>query len=172
MASTPTNVLVSVLFTLFGGPGIILVYIPWRITLFHVPPDQPLAALLFAGFLIAAGLYPLLESIVRFIAVGRGSLVPTLPPQHLVVTGLYRFVRNPMYCGGLVVIAGEALLFRSQHLLVCFAFVWLSMNLFVLLYEEPKLTRTFPDEYLLYKQHVRRWIPRLTPWTAPTTPHA
>lgn len=172
MASTPTNVLVSVLFTFFGGPGIVLVYIPWRITRFHIAPDQPLATLFFAGLLITAGLFPLLESIVRFIAVGRGSLVPTLPPQHLVVTGLYRYVRNPMYVGGLIVLAGEALLFRSHDLLIYFAFVCLLMNLFVLLYEEPKLTRTFPSEYPLYKQHVRRWIPRLTAWTAPNAPHA
>lgn len=172
MSSTRINVLVSVLFTLFGGPGILLVYIPWRVTRFHLPPNAPLAGGLLAALLIAAGLYPLLESIVRFISVGRGSLVPALPPEHLVVTGLYRYVRNPMYVGVITVIAAEALLFRSRELLTYFCFVWLAMNLFVLLYEEPKLARTFPAEYLIYKQHVRRWIPRLTPWAGTTAPQA
>ena len=165
MASTRTNVLASVLFTLFGGPGLVLVFFPWIITRFRLPPHEPLASVLVAALVIAAGLYPLLESIVRFVAVGRGSLVPALPPQHLVVTGLYRYVRNPMYVGVLMVIAAEALLFQSRELLVYFAFVCLSMNLFVVLYEEPRLTRTFPVEYPVYKLHVRRWILRLTRWT-------
>lgn len=171
MASARINVLVSVLFTLFGGPGIVLGYVPWRITGFRLPPDETFATILIAALLIAAGLYPLLESIVRFIVVGRGSLVPAVPPKHLVVSGLYRYVRNPMYVGVLTVIAGEALLFRSSGLLVHFCAVGLLVHLFVYLYEEPRLARTFPSEYLTYKQNVHRWIPRLTPWAGVSTPH-
>jgi protein-S-isoprenylcysteine O-methyltransferase Ste14 len=172
MASTSTNVVASVLFTLFGGPGLLLVYFPWRITRFHLSQEEAPAQLLLAALLITVGLYPLFESIVRFIVVGRGSLVPALPPRHLVVTGLYRYVRNPMYVGVLTVILGEALLFRSRELSTYFCIVWLSMNIFVLLYEEPKLTRSFPTEYPAYKQNVRRWIPRLTPWTGLPAPRA
>lgn len=172
MASTRTNVLASVLFTLFGGPGLVLVLIPWLITRFRLPLHQPLPQLSVAVLLIAAGLYPLLESIVRFVTVGRGSLVPTLPPEHLVVTGIYRYVRNPMYVGVLVVIAGEALLFRSPGLLIHFCAAWLVMNTFVHFYEEPKLAHTFPVEYAVYKQHVRRWIPRVTPWTGDSVSRA
>jgi protein-S-isoprenylcysteine O-methyltransferase Ste14 len=164
MASTRTNVLASVLFTLFGGPALLLAYVPWLITHFRLPPNEPLAAILVAAFLIAVGLFPLLESIIRFVRVGRGSLVPLLPPQHLVVTGLYRYVRNPMYIGVLTVVAGEALLFWSSGLLIHFAIVWMCMHLFVCLYEEPKLSRTFPTEFPLYKRAVPRWLPRLTPW--------
>ena len=164
MASTRTNVLASVLFTLFGGPALVLLYLPWTITRFHLPTEEPLSQRIFAGVTIAGGLIPLIESIVRFVVVGRGSLVPTVPTEHLVVSGLYRFVRNPMYVGVLTVIAGEALLFHSQHLLVYLGIIWLIIHCFVLFYEEPKLARTYPAEYPRYRANVRRWIPRLTPW--------
>jgi protein-S-isoprenylcysteine O-methyltransferase Ste14 len=164
MPSLRGNIIISALFTIFGGPGILLVLIPWMITSFRLPLVQPLWQTCLAALLIAIGLVPLLESIVRFIVVGRGTLVPAAPPQHLVVSGLYRFVRNPMYFGVLTALGGEALLFQSVDLLETFLIVALGFHLFVYLYEEPKLTRTFGDEYLRYRWHVRRWIPRLTPW--------
>lgn len=164
MASLGRNIAVSLLFTFLGGPALVLGYLPWTITRFHVPPGEPLGQILAAGLLIAAGLAPLLESIIRFITVGHGTLVPALPPKHLVVSGLYRYVRNPMYVGVLTVIAGEALLFRSRDIVIYLVAVWLATHLFVSFYEEPKLTRAFPSEYPLYKRHVPRWIPRLAAW--------
>lgn len=158
------NVAVSLLFTLFGGPALVLGYFPWAITHFRVPPSEPLGQALAASLLIAAGLVPLLESIVRFVVVGDGTLVPAVPPEHLVVSGLYRYVRNPMYVGVLTVIAGEALLFWNRDMLIYLAAVWLAAHLFVFFYEEPKLMRTFPDEYPLYRKNVPRWLPRTTPW--------
>ncbi|MGA7108761.1 MAG: isoprenylcysteine carboxylmethyltransferase family protein [Terracidiphilus sp.] len=166
MAPLGRNIAISALFTLFGGPGLLLVYVPWRITHFRIPDREPLALIGAAWVLIAAGLVPLLESILRFIVVGRGTLVPTAPPAHLVMTGLYRYVRNPMYVGVLTAIAGEALLFGYRGMAVHFAVVALAMHLFVRLYEEPKLQRTFPLEYPLYRRNVRRWVPRWTPWNA------
>lgn len=164
MANLRRNIAISLLFTLFGGPAIVQGYFPWSITRFRVPRDEPLGVTLAAGLLIAAGLVPLLESIVRFIAVGHGTLVPAAPPEHLVVSGLYRYVRNPMYVGVLTAIAGEGLLFWNRGMVIYFAAVWFTMHLFVCFYEEPKLTRTFPSEYLLYKKSVPRWLPRLTAW--------
>ena len=164
MAHLRRNIAISLLFTLFGGPGIVLGYFPWSITRFRVPRDEPLGVTLAAGLLIAAGLVPLLESIIRFIVVGHGTLVPTAPPEHLVVSGLYRYVRNPMYVGVLTVIAGEGLLFWNREIVLYLAAVWLAMHLFVCFYEEPKLARTFPGEYPLYKKDVPRWLPRLTAW--------
>lgn len=158
------NIIISALFTIFGGPGILLVLIPWMITRFRLPLMQPLWQTCLAVFLIAIGLVPLFESIVRFIVIGRGTLVPAAPPEHLVISGLYRFVRNPMYVGVLTALGGEALLFGSVDLLEIFLIVAFGFHLFVYLYEEPKLTRTFGDEYLRYRRYVRRWFPRLTPW--------
>jgi protein-S-isoprenylcysteine O-methyltransferase Ste14 len=166
MPSLRINIIVSASFALFGGPGLILVYFPWSMTRFHIPAGEPLWQIAIAGALIAAGLVPLLESILRFIVVGRGTLVPTTPTEHLVVSGFYCYVRNPMYVGVLTVIAGEALLFRSRSLVDYLAIVWLLIHLFVFVYEEPKLTRAFPDQYPRYRSHVRRWLPRLAPWNA------
>ena len=169
MAPLGRNIAISGLFTLFGGPGILLVYVPWRITHFRIPDHEPQAQIWAACFLITAGLAPLIESILRFIVVGRGTLVPIAPPQHLVVSGLYRYVRNPMYLGVLTAIAGEVLLFGHRAMRVHFAVVTLAMHLFVRLYEEPKLERTFPLEYPLYRRSVKRWLPRWTPWDAPAS---
>jgi protein-S-isoprenylcysteine O-methyltransferase Ste14 len=131
----------------------------------HPPPAQTIAAIL----LIVLGLIPLLESIIRFVVKGRGTLMPAVPTERLVVSGLYRYVRNPMYIGVITTLAGEALLFRSRHMLEYALVVWAIMHLFVCLYEEPRLTHTYPDSYRTYRNNVPRWFPRLSPWrgTAP-----
>ncbi len=164
MATFRRNVIVSVLFTIFGGPGMVLVYLPFWITRFHIPAGEPRWQMLLAGALIAAGLTPLLDSIRRFIYAGRGTLMPTLPTECLVVTGFYRHVRNPMYTGVLFALAGEVILFESRSLDLYAAVVWLGVHLFVCLYEEPTLARRHPDEYPRYKRNVPRWLPRLKPW--------
>lgn len=168
MASLGKSAAVSLVFTLFGGPGILLAYIPWRVTQFHVPTGEPLWQNVTCCTLIFAGLIPLLESIWRFVVVGRGTLFPPVPTEHLVVSGLYAYVRNPMYLGVLTVVAAEAALFRSRFLLEELAWVWLSIELFVRFYEERQISRAFPEEYATYRRNVRRWLPRLNPWHAPT----
>ena len=164
MATLHRSIAVSALFTLFGGPGIVLVLAPWLITRFRVPSHEPESRIVIAAALIVVGMIPLLESIVRFVIVGRGTLMPLVPTEHLVVSGLYRYVRNPMYVGVLTVLAGEVLLFDSRAMMEYLATVWLAIHLFVCFYEEGKLARTFPDEYRRYKSHVPRWLPRLTAW--------
>lgn len=164
MAGLRRNIVASILFTVFGGPGILLVGIPWLIMRFRLADDAPRWAMGIGALLIATGTVPLLESIVRFVRVGRGALVPTVPTEHLVVSGLYRFVRNPMYVGVLTVIGGEALLFWNQRLAGEWLVVALGFHLFVVGYEEPKLLQTFGDEFAEFREHVPRWIPRLTPW--------
>jgi protein-S-isoprenylcysteine O-methyltransferase Ste14 len=161
MATLKRSIVASVLFTLFGGPGILLVLVPWWMTGFHVVRGWNEVV---GWALIVLGLAPLLESTVRFILVGRGALIPTVPTERLVVSGLYRFVRNPMYLGVMMVLGGEALLFWSERLAVELALVAVAVNLFVRFYEEPKLTETFGEEYRNYQRHVGRWIPRLMPW--------
>jgi protein-S-isoprenylcysteine O-methyltransferase Ste14 len=164
MATLRRNITISALFTVLGGPGILLILVPWLVTRFRLPAGQPLWLVVLAALLIALGLVPLLESITRFIVVGRGTLVPTAPTERLVISGFYRFVRNPMYVGVLTVLVGQSLLFQSIDLLGVALVVAIACHLFVRFYEEPRLTSTYGDEYLHYKLHVRRWIPRISPW--------
>lgn len=164
MATLRRNVFISVLFVVFGGPGFVLVYIPFWMTRFRIPSDEPLWEIALAALLILVGLVPLLESIARFIRVGRGTLVPAAPTERLVVSGLYRYVRNPMYVGVLLCVAGEAILFRSRSLAIYLACAWVATHLFVCLYEERTLARRHPGDYPIYKRSVPRWLPRFTPW--------
>ena len=152
------NFLVSLLFTIFGGPGIIVLYLPLAITRWRVPPS-PAPFRTLAWILIATGLLPLLESISRFVWAGRGTLAPFAPTETLVVSGLYRFVRNPMYVADLAAISGQAILFRSVSLVVYGLVIWLGLHLFVTRYEEPTLRRKFGTSYDAFCNNVPRWIP-------------
>ncbi|MFI5184364.1 MAG: methyltransferase family protein, partial [Vicinamibacteria bacterium] len=89
---------------------------------------------------------------------------PVAPTKLLVVSGLYRYVRNPMYVGVLSVVVGQALALGSILLLEYGAFLWLCFSAFVVLYEEPSLQRRFGAGYEAYRAHVPRWWPRITPW--------
>jgi protein-S-isoprenylcysteine O-methyltransferase Ste14 len=113
-----------------------------------------------AGVVVGAGGAALaVWCIVAFILIGRGTPAPFDPPRQLVVVGPYRMVRNPMYLGAGLALAGAALFYESWALLgYCAAFV-LVMHLFVVLYEEPTLRATFGASYLGYCERVRRWWP-------------
>lgn len=167
MPSLPKSAMVSLAFTLFGGPGILLFFLPWWMTRFHIPSAEPLRQRFLCLLLIAIALLPLLESIWRFVVVGRGTLVPTLPTEHLVVSGFYAYVRNPMYLGVLTVIASEAALFESRNLFQELVIAWLAIECFVRFYEERRLGHTYPADYAVYRSHVRRWLPRFTAWHPP-----
>ena len=119
---------------------------------------------MIGGILIVAGLPILLDSFARFALQGLGTPAPVSPPERLVVTGFYRYVRNPMYVAVTALIIGQGLLFGSAVVLVYGAIVWAAFFLFVLVYEEPVLGEQFPEEYKRYRANVRRWIPRTTPW--------
>ena len=97
---------------------------------------------------------------------GLGTPMPLDPPRQLVVTGPYRWVRNPMYVGMAIVLIGEALVFPqlSRTLFIEVVALWAAVNVFVIAYEEPTLRGTFGADYERYCQHVRRWIPRLRPF--------
>jgi protein-S-isoprenylcysteine O-methyltransferase Ste14 len=140
--------------------------VPWWISHWQFePPWFHLAPLRIVGvILILAGLPVLLDSFVRFAIQGLGTPAPVFPTRHLVVSGWYRYVRNPMYVAVVSIIVGQALLFSNVQVLEYGAAAWLVAHLFVLAYEEPKMRSTFPEEYQLYRANVPRWIPRLTPW--------
>ena len=114
--------------------------------------------------LILAGVSGLVDSFGRFALQGLGTPAPIAPTQHLVVTGLYRYVRNPIYVAVAAVIFGQALLFGDWRLFAYGAVVWLAFHLFVVGYEEPTLKRSFGAEYEAFCINVPRWIPRLTAW--------
>jgi protein-S-isoprenylcysteine O-methyltransferase Ste14 len=161
VASLRRSAAVSILFTLFGGPGWVLVYLPYWITRFRVPAGEPWWQTLLSGALILAGTTPLLDSIHRFVHEGHGTLMPGVPTEHLVATGLYRYVRNPMYVGVLTALFGEAILLHSRSMVEYSAMVWLGSELFIRLYEEPTLRRRYGEEYTRYCQQVHRWWPRI-----------
>jgi len=102
----------------------------------------------------------LLDSFVRFAIDGLGTPAPVFPTQSLVVTGWYRYVRNPMYVAVVAVIVGQGLLFGNTRVLVYGVVVWLAFHLFVIAYEEPTLRATFGAEYEAFCRQVSRWIPQ------------
>ena len=112
---------------------------------------------------ILIGLACLLECFCRFALEGRGTPAPVAQTEILIVSGLYRFVRNPMYVAVLTIVLGEALLFGNGLLFAYAVVLWIAFNLFVRFYEEPQLVQRFGNAYESYYQHVRRWWPRLTP---------
>jgi protein-S-isoprenylcysteine O-methyltransferase Ste14 len=113
------------------------------------------------ALMIGAGLLALLDSFARFAIRGLGTPAPVAPPQHLVVTGPYRHVRNPMYVAVLSLIFGQGLFFGSVRLLEYGLVVWLACLAMVFLFEEPALGRKFGEEYAEFCASVPRWIPRL-----------
>jgi protein-S-isoprenylcysteine O-methyltransferase Ste14 len=128
------------------------------------PPLLGVFAFRIVGALmVVAGLPVLLECFARFVIEGLGTPAPVAPPQHLVVAGFYRYVRNPMYVAVSLLIFGQGLLMGSVDVLEYGLVVWLGFYAFVLLYEEPKLRRKFGSEFDQYCARVPRWIPRMRP---------
>ena len=115
------------------------------------------------GAMALAGALVLLDSFARFALQGLGTPAPVFPTRHLVVTGLYRYVRNPMYVAVVALILGQGLVFANGRVLSYGALVWLAFHLFVTGYEEPTLRGTFGKEYEAFCSAVPRWIPRLRP---------
>ena len=143
-------------------PGFFATYVPWRFFGFGVTPIDVFQPTQLLGLLcIVLGVTLLAACIFEFARSGRGTLSPVDPPRQLVVRGLYRYVRNPMYLSVTTVILGEALCMRSAALGAYWAIWFLAANLFVMGYEEPTLHRTFGASYAEYRQQVGRWIPRL-----------
>lgn len=152
----------------FVAPGTVAGFIPWWIGKgrFH-PSFFGVTAIRAIGvILITASLVILLEAFVRFALKGIGTPAPVFPTKHLVVSGSYRYVRNPMYVAVVAMIFGQGLLFGRTSVLEWGLVFFLLTHLFVMFYEEPHLRRTFGSEYDAYRAAVHRWIPRLRPYSA------
>ena len=158
-------VLGSALFFMVA-PCVLAGLIPWLMTRWEFRPAFfGLEGARSVGvLLILVGLPGLVDSFARFALQGLGTPAPVAPTKNLVVTGLYRHVRNPIYVAVVAIILGQALLFGDWRLLWYGALLWLGFHLFVVVYEEPTLKQTFGLEYETFRVNVPRWIPRLTPW--------
>lgn len=109
---------------------------------------------------MALGAAVLLRSIWDFAVIGRGTPAPIDPPKTLVIQGFYRYVRNPMYCAVMLLLAGETILFQSPALGRYTIGTFVAVHLFVIFYEEPHLRKRFGLSYEAYCRSVRRWVPR------------
>jgi protein-S-isoprenylcysteine O-methyltransferase Ste14 len=151
----------------FGlAPGVVAGVVPWWLTGWRL--REPLAyaepARILGVVLTVAGVVVLVEAFTRFAVEGLGTPAPVAPTTHLVVGGLYRYVRNPMYLAVVTAIVGQALLLWQPILLPYAAAVAATVAAFVLGYEQPALRRQFGAQYDEYRRAVPAWWPRLSPW--------
>jgi protein-S-isoprenylcysteine O-methyltransferase Ste14 len=144
------------------APGMVAGLMPWLITHWRpLPPGDGPGALRWTGLiLIVAGLAVVLEAFARFAWEGLGTPAPVAPTRTLVVSGFYRFVRNPMYVAVTALIFGQAVLFASWGVALYGVVIAAAFHTFVRLYEEPTLYRAYGLEYAAYCDATPRWIPR------------
>lgn len=145
------------------APGLVAGFMPWYLTngwTRNEGRDGWLLAVLGVA-LVVAGVAVLVHAFVRFVIEGLGTPAPVAPTERLVVGGLNRYVRNPMYLAVVATILGQALLLARPILLAYAAIAFATMAAFTLLYEEPVLARQFGAEYTEYCKRVPRWLPRI-----------
>src|SRR3954451_7446963 len=146
------------------APGVVAGVVPYWLTSWDAEPARlgPLGVVL-----IAAGAAVLIHAFARFVCEGIGTPAPIAPTQHLVVGGLYRWIRNPMYCAVVSCVIGQALLLGREVLWVYALGLMALFYAFVRGYEEPTLSRRFGSEYEAYRCAVPGWYPRARPARPP-----
>jgi protein-S-isoprenylcysteine O-methyltransferase Ste14 len=151
------------------APGVSAGVVPWLLTRWQGREPLPYwTPLHLAGVaLITVGVLTLAHAFARFVVEGRGTPAPIAAPAHLVVGGLYRYVRNPMYLAVAATIIGQALALGQLVLLGYAAIVCLTVVAFAHGYEEPALSRQFGAQYDTYRRAVPAWLPHRRPWTPP-----
>lgn len=148
------------------APCVVAGLVPWLLTGWNAGSASAwwLPLRVAGALLAAAGIGVIVHAFTRFVVEGRGTPAPVAPPEHLVVGGLYRYVRNPMYLAVVAVVVGQALLLWRPVLLLYAALIWAVVALFARFYEEPGLRRRFGSRYEEYYRAVPAWRPRRTPW--------
>jgi protein-S-isoprenylcysteine O-methyltransferase Ste14 len=155
---------VGSLIFLVTEPGLMGGLVPYWLTGWE-SKDPPEVLTVVGAVALLAGLAVLAHTVIRFVVEGLGTPAPVAPTQNLVVGGLYRFVRNPMYVAVVVIILGQAAILARPVLLVYAAIFWAVVASFVRFYEEPTLAERYGAQYAAYRRAVRAWWPRLTPWS-------
>jgi protein-S-isoprenylcysteine O-methyltransferase Ste14 len=145
-------------------PGVMGGLVPYWLTSGWESAKPALIFVLAGVALLAGGLAVLVHTVMRFAVEGLGTPSPVAPTQNLVVGGVYRYLRNPMYVAVIAVILGQGAVLGRPVLLVYAAIFWVVVATFVRFYEEPALSRRYGDQYAAYRAAVRGWWPRLTPW--------
>ncbi len=159
-------------FTLVA-PGSVTLLVPYLLLTYSHARKLPLGQFRYVGLVpLAIGACAYFRCLWDFAVRGRGTPAPIDPPKHLVVSGLYRYLRNPMYAGLLLVLLGEAVFFQARVLFGYVAVVFSMFYLFVLLYEEPTLRKQFGQSYERYCRAVPRWIPRTSAFDGDKLPGA
>jgi protein-S-isoprenylcysteine O-methyltransferase Ste14 len=151
---------------LLVGPGVVAGLVPWLLTGWTMREPLPhwLPVRVVGALLVGAGASVLVVSFARFVYEGLGTPAPVAPTEKLVVGGLYRYVRNPMYLAVASIIVGQALLL-GQMILLAYATLFIgAVASFVRWYEEPTLGRRFGEQYEIYRRAVPAWRPRRHPW--------
>jgi protein-S-isoprenylcysteine O-methyltransferase Ste14 len=154
------------------APGVVVGVLPWWLTRWRMREPLPywLPLRVLGGLLVAAGAAVLVHAFVRFVVEGAGTPAPVAPTERLVVGGLYRYVRNPMYVAVVAAILGQALLLGQPVLLAYAVAVFAAVAGFVHWYEEPVLSSRFGEPYEAYRNAVPAWWPRLRPWRPNASP--
>jgi len=154
------------------APGVVAGLVPWLLTGWDTAdPAWPWPVRVIGAVLLAGCAVVLVQAFVRFVREGRGTPAPVGPTERLVVGGLYRHVRNPMYVAVVGAIVGQALLLGRPVLLVYAALAGAGMALFVRGYEEPLLAARYGEQYRAYRRAVPGWLPRLRPWRPDADAH-
>jgi protein-S-isoprenylcysteine O-methyltransferase Ste14 len=152
------------------APGTVAGLVPWWISGWSASREVPVLAAAAGVLLIASGVALLIAAFVQFVVEGRGTPAPVAPTDELVVGGLYRWVRNPMYLAVAAVIGGQSVLFASLGLLWWLLGFGAAVWTFVTLYEQPTLRRRFGAAYDDYCAAVPGWRPRRTPYRSGSGP--
>ena len=142
-------------------PGIVAGYVPWTLRRADVVSGGGVGEVAAIAVIVLGVLIYLHTAFYGFAWSGGGTPAPTDPTKRLVVVGLHRYVRNPMYIGVGLAIAGQSWLFHSKSTTIYLVLFAAFVNLFVLLYEEPTLKRQFGGEYDAYRARVPRWLPKI-----------
>lgn len=148
------------------APATVAGLLPWLISEWRFEDPFPFYApvRVLGGLLLATAVGYLVHAFARFVTEGLGTPAPVAPTEHLVVGGIYRYIRNPMYAAVVAVIIGQALLFGQASLLPYAALIGILQAAFVRFHEEPALLRRYGAEYETYRREVPGWWPRWPPW--------
>ncbi len=155
-----------------AAPGVMAGLVPWLVTGWDGSPDGWDVLDVLGGLMVLLGLAMVVACFVRFVREGHGTPAPTAPTDVLVVGGLYRYLRNPMYVGVGLVIGGQCLAFRSLPLVAWLVVFVIAVTAFVVGYEQPALRRQYGASYDEYRRRVPAVVPRLrqrTRWTRPSS---